>query len=81
MQRLHEADDTDVKPNTVSFNSAITAWANSHDSSAARQAEAILAQMKRLHKAGNTNVKPDMVSFNSVITASIVTAIVGKLTV
>jgi hypothetical protein len=69
MSELQEAGYPDVTPNTVSFNSVITAWANSRDPSAGRRAKAILNQMLELHEAGNADAKPDTTTFNSVINA------------
>ena len=69
MKMRQGLDDEDAKPNTLSFNSVITVWANSFDSPARKQAKAILAQMQRLYEAGVTDVKPNTVSFNAVILA------------
>jgi hypothetical protein len=45
-------------------------WANRHDPSAGKWAEAILNQMLEFHKAGDSDVKPVTISFNSVINTS-----------
>jgi hypothetical protein len=42
MQDLYESGNHDVKPNTISFSSVITAWARSNDKVAAERAEVIL---------------------------------------
>ena len=60
----------DVKPDTTSYNSVITAWANSRDSSASLRAEAILKLMeKQCTMMGNADVKPDTKSYSATITA------------
>jgi hypothetical protein len=59
----------DVKPNTLSYSSAITAWANSRDSNAGMHAEALLKQMGEQYKMGNEDFKPNSVTFNSIIAA------------
>ena len=58
-----------MKPNTISFNSVISAWAKSGERGAAQRAESILKRMQELHEAGNPDVKPNTISFNSVISA------------
>jgi hypothetical protein len=50
MQKLYEAGNPDVKPNTVSFNTVIKAWADSQDPSAGKRAEATLNQMQSFTK-------------------------------
>ena len=59
----------DVKPDTISFNAVLSAWANSRDPSAAKRTEAILEYMQELYDAGNVDVKPNTICFNSAISA------------
>lgn len=58
-----------MKPNTLSYSAAITAWANSRHPNAGARAEALIKRMQELNKAGDANVKLDSVSCSSVISA------------
>jgi hypothetical protein len=59
----------DVNPNTISYNSAISAWANSRVLKAGIQAGAILQSMEDQYNLGNKEVKPNTISYSSAITA------------
>jgi len=52
-----------VKPDTVSFSSAIAACANSGDPKSALVAETLLATMIKRYKEGDLNIKPNTVRF------------------
>jgi hypothetical protein len=71
MLELFDAGNLDVKPNTVTFNSVIFAWAKSGDPSAGKRAEAILHQMQKMSKAKNQNrsISPNVVTYTSIISA------------
>jgi len=58
-----------VKPNTISFNTAIAAWADSKDAAAGKRAEGLLKKMRQLSRQEDSQVKPDVVSYISAITA------------
>ena len=59
----------DVRPDKISYNTAIYAWANSGDMRAAAKAETILQKMISAYKAGDETLKPDVTTYNSLITA------------
>jgi hypothetical protein len=59
----------DVEPNTLSYNSAINAWANTQDPNAGMHAEALLRRMEELSEMGKLEVKPDTTTYNTAITA------------
>ena len=61
MQELYEAGNVDIKPDTISFSTVISAWAKSGDPAAAKRAEAILERMQELYEAGNVDVKPNTI--------------------
>lgn len=56
---LKEMQSRGVRPNTISYNNVITAWAKSADSASGRQAENILDELS----LETSNVKPDLVSY------------------
>jgi hypothetical protein len=62
-------EELGLKPDTISFNAAISAWANSNDSSAGQRAELLLQKMSKLGEAGHVDAKPNTTSFNSAIAA------------
>jgi hypothetical protein len=66
---LHKAGEPNVKPNAVTFNTVISAWAKSGDPLAGSKVETILAQMKELHDAGDTNLRPNAVTYTCIISA------------
>ena len=58
MEEQYKMGNEDVKPNTLSYSSVITAWANSRDPNAGMRAEALLKRMEEQYKMGNEDVKP-----------------------
>jgi hypothetical protein len=58
-----------LKPETITFNAAISAWANSNNPSAGQSAKLLLQKMLKLYEAGHVDVKPNTTSFNSAIAA------------
>jgi len=74
---LHRMDVAGVQPDTISFNSCISAWSKSgRGTEAADRAEALLLAMEELHKRGkkkgkksNTRVHPDAITYSAVINA------------
>jgi len=61
-----------VKPNKISYNSVITAWARSNERGSARKAEELLRNMYDFYNNDSgldINCKPDARSFNAVINA------------
>ena len=77
MQRLAQTSgggggddgENSVRADTISFNSAIDAWARSEEYGSAERAEALLDSMERQHAAGDGGVRPDVRSFNACINA------------
>jgi hypothetical protein len=59
----------DVEPNTLSYNSAINAWANTQDPNAGMHVEPLLRRMEELSEMGNLEVKPDTTTYNTANTA------------
>ena len=70
-QRAHDilewANSRGIKPNTVTFNSVITALSRSGQKDSAQKGHNLLARMKRLYQEGDLDVKPSRVTYNSVI--------------
>ena len=67
---LHQMRDNrdDVRPDKVSYNTVLNAWAKSGVSDVAGQrAREFLAEMKQEYRAGNERLKPDAITFNIVI--------------
>jgi hypothetical protein len=69
MDRLNKAGNTDVKPDTITFNAVIDAWARSGCKRGPHRAEQILNHMDDLYQAGNIDVKPDTYTYNTLINA------------
>ncbi len=69
MEEQAEMGNEDVKPDTTTYNTTITAWANGRDANAGAQAEALLNLMEEEHKMGHEDDKPNSVTFNSIIAA------------
>jgi hypothetical protein len=69
MLKLYEAGHVDVKPDTISFSSAIAAWTKSGNALAAARTEAILRRMIEFSRQGHNDVKPDTITYASVIDA------------
>lgn len=61
--------DSIVRPNTISFTNAITAWARCKREDSAERASALLDRMHSLYEDGWDFVRPNRVTYNSVITA------------
>lgn len=57
--------ESKVRPDSISFNTVISAWANSTDPKSAERAEAILDRMIEM----GGRVRPDIISFNAVMGA------------
>jgi len=72
-QECNEQDknkDQMIRPNTVSFTNAITAWSRCTRKNSAKRAQALLDQMHTLYKEeGWIHVRPNKITYNSVITA------------
>jgi hypothetical protein len=62
-------DEEIVRPDTVVFNAAINAWANSGDPQSGTKALALLRQMKQLAEQEGYDTKPDIVTYNTVLSA------------
>jgi len=58
MLKLDEAGHVDVKPDTISFRSAIAAWTKSGNALAAERTEAMLRLMIEFSREGHNDVKP-----------------------
>jgi hypothetical protein len=69
MEEQYKMGNRDVKPNTLSYSSAITAWAKSNHPDAGLRGEQILRQMQMRWAAGNANVQPNTITFNAAISA------------
>jgi hypothetical protein len=69
MLEQYDMGNNNVKPNTITYNSVIDAWANSKDPNAGIRAEAILQRMEEQYKMGNRDVEPNTLSYNSAINA------------
>jgi pentatricopeptide repeat protein len=70
MITLSENSERDVKPNLISFNTVIDAWAKSKEPNAAENALNILQQMENISESLNdTSIYPDTISYSSVISA------------
>ena len=69
LEKLWEAGNAKVKPNTILYNAVIDAWAKSREKGAAQRAEAILNHMKQLHQQGHEDIYPDTIIYNTVINA------------
>ena len=69
METLHGQGYEDVRPDIISYNAVINAWAKSRESDAARRAEEILNHMLKLHEGGQEGCCPNTTSFNTVIAA------------
>merc|ERR1711865_980301 len=69
MDRLYKSGNCNVRPDTITFNAVLDAWARSGDRMAAHRAEQILDHMDELYRTGNHGVKPDTYTYNTLITA------------
>ncbi len=65
--RVH-AGTSDIKPDTVTYNTVISAWSKSRGGiDAAIEVEKFLHKMHQIHNSGNQNVKPNVKTYESVI--------------
>jgi pentatricopeptide repeat protein len=67
LQRMMESPYDSVKPNLVSFNQVLHAWAKSGDFEAVERATAILDRIELLHANGESPLKPDQKSYNNLL--------------
>jgi hypothetical protein len=65
MQKLYQAGNTNVRPDTISFNATFAAWGSGRDSQRVTRAQALLQEMRMLYRAGEREIKPNVVTFNS----------------
>jgi len=63
------ADQDDLCPNNIIFNTAIDAWARSGSVEAGPRAEALLHRMETLSRDPDYDVRPDTISFNTCMKA------------
>jgi hypothetical protein len=68
MQRLHETEKLNTKPDRNSFNTCINAWAQSRHPDSPMHAEALLRRLLALHSAGLEEM-PSSETFTSVMNA------------
>jgi hypothetical protein len=64
---LEWASNRGIKPNTVTYNSAITALSRSGRKDSAQRGHDLLDRIKGLYEGGNLDVKPSRVTYNSLI--------------
>ncbi len=67
MHKMHDAGNHDVKPNTITFNLVISAWARSGDCDAGSRANPYLAYMKQVKASGHKECGPDEITYKFVI--------------
>lgn len=67
--KILSREDDNVKPDTVSFSTAINILSKSPDKDASAKAIMLLTEMEARYKAGDQNAKPNLFSFNSVLNA------------
>jgi hypothetical protein len=67
MHKMHEDGNVFAKPDTITYNVVINAWAKSGGKGAAAEAEKLLARMQKLHAAGDPDIKPNVVTYGAVI--------------
>eukprot|EP00590_Aulacoseira_subarctica_P000646 CAMPEP_0172416734 /NCGR_PEP_ID=MMETSP1064-20121228/3239_1 /TAXON_ID=202472 /ORGANISM="Aulacoseira subarctica , Strain CCAP 1002/5" /LENGTH=92 /DNA_ID=CAMNT_0013154607 /DNA_START=284 /DNA_END=562 /DNA_ORIENTATION=- len=82
MQRKSKPTDatfSHVRPDAVSFNTAIAAWSRTAKSGSAQAAENLLLRMEHLHQIeGRSEIKPESFSYSSVIYAYAKSGVVGS---
>jgi hypothetical protein len=72
MEISFQRGNLDARPNTISYNACIDAWAKSGQDKAAQRAEALLHRMEELYQSKeNIQVKPNTSSFNAVMNAHV----------
>lgn len=69
MEDLHHKEKLPCKPDTITYNACLDAWARSCHPKAADRVEDIVEHMYRLQKCGDANVYPDSYTFNTCINA------------
>ncbi len=69
MESMYRAGDESVKPNVLTYNSMLSAWARSNTKCAHWKAKAVLQKMWKLYEAGDKSVKPDTTAYNTLISA------------
>ena len=72
MHHRHDAGETDVKPNVVTYGAVIDAYAKGGQKGAAARADALLAKMIHLYQTdpiNNSDLQPNTYVFNTVINA------------
>lgn len=69
MEQSYASGDQYCKPDIVSYNAVIDAYAKSSREDAAENAEQILRRMGHLYKEGRVDIRPNTRSFNTVINA------------
>jgi Pentatricopeptide repeat domain len=67
MHTMNEAGNYFAKPDTITYNVVINAWAKSGDQGAALETERLLTRMHQLHQAGDKDIKPNVVTYGAVI--------------
>ena len=69
MEALHREGNQNVKPDVISYNTVLKAWAKSGVHDAAQKAQLLLDKMEMFAIKGIGGVKPDDISFNTTIDA------------
>ena len=69
LEKLWEAGNAKLKPDTILYGAVIDAWARSREKGAARRAEAILEHMEQLHQQGHEDIRPNTICYSAVINA------------
>lgn len=64
---MYKAGNLNAKPDTISHNIVINAWAKSGGKGASVEAEKLLARMHELHASGDPDIKPNVVTYGAVI--------------
>lgn len=64
---MHEGGNPYAKPDTITYNVVINAWAKSGGKGAASEAESLLARMHTFHANGDPDIKPNVVTYGAVI--------------
>lgn len=64
---MERSDDVDVRPDTVTYNTVVAAWASSDDPSGGLEAQRILDRMN--DPASSATAAPDIITYNSVLHA------------
>lgn len=67
MERLHAEGNTDLSPDTYTFNIVMKALANCGEKGAARKANLLLQRMEDSFTKGDSSLKPDLLSYNTVL--------------